>query len=205
MNYSGYASIHARHIPDKVCLIERAPEVGERRSFTWKEFNDEINRTANFLAKELGVESGDFVMHLQNNSLEWIITYYAVIRIGAVVVPLNFRFEAPDVLYAAEVCQPKVFILGSEFLKVVQPIQKELKTIRSYICVGDDVPADMIDFKSLHACDDVSDALVEVKPDHALAMMFTSGTTGRPKTGAPHPFFTEQHRHRQRHELFCPE
>ena len=45
MNYSGYASIHARHIPDKVCLIERTPAAGERRTFTWKQFNDEINRT----------------------------------------------------------------------------------------------------------------------------------------------------------------
>ena len=55
MNYSGYASIHARHIPDKVCLIERTPASGERRTFTWKEFNDEINRTANYLVKELKV------------------------------------------------------------------------------------------------------------------------------------------------------
>ena len=92
MNYSSYASIHARHIPDKVCLIERTPEKGQRRFFTWKEFNDEINRTANFLAKELGVKHGDFVMHLQKDSLEWLVTYFAIIRLGAIVVPLNFRF-----------------------------------------------------------------------------------------------------------------
>ena len=82
MNYSGYASIHARHIPDKVCLIERTPAQGSRRTLTWKEFNDHINRTANYLSKELGVEHGDFVLHLQNNSLEWLVTYYAIIRLG---------------------------------------------------------------------------------------------------------------------------
>ncbi len=181
MNYSGYASIHARHIPDKVCLIERSPAIGERRSLTWKEFNNEINRTSNYLAKELGVKDGDFVMHLQKDSLEWLITYFAIIRIGAVVVPLNFRFETSDVLYAAEVSTPDVFILGSEFLGVVQPAQKDLSTIKHYICVGDDVPEDMIDFKLVRNYDDTSDALVDVDRDHALAMMFTSGTTGKPK------------------------
>jgi len=181
LNYSCYASIHARHIPDKICLIERSPVTGLRRSFTWKEFNDEINRAANFLAKKTGVKQGDFVMHLQNNSLEWLVTYYAIIRLGAVIVPLNFRFESSDVLYAARVCNPDVVILGSEFLGVIHPIQKDLITVKNYICIGDDVPDDMIDFKTVQNYEDISDALVEVDRDHALAMMFTSGTTGKPK------------------------
>jgi len=181
LNYSGYASIHARHIPDKVCLIERTPAEGKRRTFTWKEFNDEINRTANYLTKELGVKREDFIMHLQKDSLEWLVTYFAIIRIGAVVVPLNFRFESSDILYAAEVCNPDVFILGSEFLSVVQPAQKNLSTIKKYICVGKDVPDDMIDYNTIVKYQDTSDALVEVKRDHSLAMMFTSGTTGKPK------------------------
>jgi acyl-CoA synthetase (AMP-forming)/AMP-acid ligase II len=181
MNFSKYAVIHARHIPEKVCLIERTPSINLRRDLTWKQFNDEINRTANYLSKELGVNDGDIVMHLQNNSLEWLITYFAIIKIGAIVVPLNFRFVEPDILYAADVCDPKVFILGSEFLPVVQPVQKELRTVKHYICVGDTVPDDMVDYKTISVYDDISEALVDVDDDHDLAMMFTSGTTGKPK------------------------
>ncbi len=181
MNYSGYASIHARHIPDRVCLIERTPAAGTRRTFTWQEFNDEINRTANFLAKELGVKYGDFVMHLQNNSLEWLVTYYAIIRLGAVVVPLNFRFESSDILYAAGVCNPDVFILGSEFLGVVAPARDQLPSVKHYICIGEEVPQGYIGFQQVLDYPDTSDALVEVDRDHDLAMMFTSGTTGKPK------------------------
>ncbi|MBA3010511.1 MAG: AMP-binding protein [Proteobacteria bacterium] len=181
MNYSGYASIHARHIPDKVCLIERTPANGTRRSFTWQEFNDEINRTANYLAKVLKVKHGDFVMHLQNNSLEWMVTYFAIIRLGAVVVPLNFRFESSDILFAAGVCNPDVFIFGAEFIGVVQPIKEKLTTVQHFICVGEGVPGDVIDFSVIQAYADTSDALVEVDRDHSLAMMFTSGTTGKPK------------------------
>ena len=181
MNYAKYATIHARHLSDKICLIERAPSINRRRTLTWKEFNDGINKVANYLSKELGVKQGDYVMHLQNNSLEWLITYYGIIKLGAVIVPLNFRFVESDILYAAEVCDPKLFILGSEFLPVVQPVRNELVTIEKYICVGDEVPDDMIDYSAIADSDDISEALVDVADHHNLAMMFTSGTTGKPK------------------------
>ncbi len=181
MNYSKYAAIHARHLPEKICLIERTPAQGDRRTLTWKLFNDAINRTANYLSKECNVKNGDYVMHLQNNSLEWLITYYGIIRLGAIVVPLNFRFEGSDILFAAKVCKPKVFILGSEFLKVVQPIQKDLSTVNTYISLGVDAPSDMIDYRQIAEYSDISDALVDVDDHHDLTMMFTSGTTGNPK------------------------
>lgn len=183
MNYSEYALIHARHIPDKVCLIEKSYNNNTRRTLTWKEFNDEINRTANFLSKKLGIQHNDFVMHLQNNSLEWMITYYAIIRLGAIVVPLNFRFESSDILYAANVCKPKAFLFGSEFLPVVIPIKKELLSVKNYICLGDYISddKDLIDFKNIQEYQDISNAMVETNIFHDLAMMFTSGTTGRPK------------------------
>ena len=181
MNYSKYAAMHARHLSNKICLIERTPSSGLRRTLTWKQFNDAINRTANYLSKKCDIKDGDYVMHLQNNSLEWLITYYAIIRLGAIVVPLNYRFESSDVLYAAGVCHPKVFIFGSEFLKVVQPVQSKMKTIQQYICIGDTVPEDMTGYATIEAYDDLSDAMVDVDDQHDLAMMFTSGTTGTPK------------------------
>ena len=181
MNYSKYAAIHARHLSDKICLIERTPSQGERRTLTWKQFNDAINRTANYLSRECNVKNGDYVMHLQNNSLEWLITYYGIIRLGAIVVPLNFRFEGPDILFAAKVCNPGVFILGSEFLKVVQPIQEKLDTVKTYISVGQEVPPDMIDYQDIAEYPDISDAIDDVDDHHDLTMMFTSGTTGNPK------------------------
>ena len=181
MNYANYAAVHARHLADKICLIERTPSVNQRRTLTWRQFNDEINKVANYLSKDLGIKDGDFVMHLQNNSLEWLITYYGIIKIGAVVVPLNFRFVGADILYAAKICNPKAFIIGSEFLPVVQSVQKDLKTVRQYICVGESVPDDMIDYRTLAASSDISEAIIDVADHHDLAMMFTSGTTGDPK------------------------
>jgi len=181
-NFARYAVIHSRHVPDKVCLIERTPSKNERRSLTWKEFNDEINRAANYLSKECGVKKGGVVLHLLNNSLEWLITYFAVIKLGAVVVPLNFRFVKSDIKYSADVSKATVFILGSEFLPEVQPVQNEMPTIKKYICIGDTVPADMLDYsKTVAKHGDISEAIVDVDQFADLAMMFTSGTTGTPK------------------------
>jgi acyl-CoA synthetase (AMP-forming)/AMP-acid ligase II len=113
--------------------------------------------------------------------LEWLITYYGIIKLGPVVVPLNFRFVGPDIQYAAEVCHPKVFILGAEFLPVVQPLQQRLTTMQAYICTGTPIPEDMIDYATLAAYPNTAEAIVEVEDQHDVAMMFTSGTTGRPK------------------------
>ncbi len=181
MNYANYACLHARNLPEKICLIERTPTTGERRTLTWKVFNQSINRVANYLRKELGIQQGDYVMHLQNNSLEWLVSYYAIIKLGAVVVPLNFRFVGSDIKYAANVSSPKAFFLGSEFLPVVEPVREELTTIKNFICVGDTIGEGMIDYRELAAYDDLSEALVDVDSDADLAMMFTSGTTGKPK------------------------
>ena len=48
MNYASYDTIHACHLSEKVCLIERTPSIKKRRTLTWKEFNNKINRTANY-------------------------------------------------------------------------------------------------------------------------------------------------------------
>jgi acyl-CoA synthetase (AMP-forming)/AMP-acid ligase II len=181
MNYARYATIHARHLPEKICLIERTPSTHERRTLTWRQFNEAINKVANYLSTELGVRHGDYVMHLQHNSLEWLITYYGIIKLGAVVVPLNFRFVGADIQYAAEVCHPKVFILGVEFLPVVQPLRQRLTTVQAYICAGTQVPEEMIDYATLAAYPESTEVMVEVEDQHDVAMMFTSGTTGRPK------------------------
>jgi fatty-acyl-CoA synthase len=181
MNYARYATIHARHLPHKICLVERTPSTKHRRTLTWRQFNEAINRVANYLSIELGVQAGDYVLHLQHNSLEWLITYYGIIKLGAVVVPLNFRFVGADIQYAAAVSHPKVFILGAEFLPVVQPLQQHLTTVQAYICVGDQVPGGMISYATLAAYPNTAEAIVAVDDQHNLALMFTSGTTGTPK------------------------
>jgi len=181
MNFASYGIINAKKYPDKEFLIECTPSTRKRRALTWKKFNEETNRVANYLQKQLKVKKGDFVMHLQMNSLEWIVTYHAILRVGAVAVPLNFRFASSDIKYAADASSPKVFILGEGFLEKVEPIRKEMETVTSYICIGDNVPADMIPYSEVLSSSSSEDVLVEVDDEDPAELMFTSGTTGPPK------------------------
>jgi hypothetical protein len=69
MNYARYATIHARHLPEKICLIERTPSTHARRTLTWRQFNEAINRVANYLSTELG--SGVVIMSFTSSTIAW--------------------------------------------------------------------------------------------------------------------------------------
>lgn len=181
MNFGNYGIINAKKYPDKEFLVELRPSQNQRRSLTWKQFNEETNKVANYLQKDCGVKKGDFVMHLLMNSLEWVVTFHAILRTGAVAVPLNFRFASGDIKYAVDACDPKAFILGDGFLGKVQPIQNEMKTIGAYICLGENIPGDMMSYAEIVKGADTEDVLVEVEADAPAELMFTSGTTGPPK------------------------
>ncbi len=181
MNFASYGIVNAKKYPEKDFLIECSPSKNIRRALTWQEFNEQTNRVANYLQKELGIKKGDFVMHLLMNSLEWIVTYHAILRVGAVAVPLNFRFAGTDIKYAADASNPKAFILGDGFLDKVNPIREEMKTISTYICIGANVPADMLDYSDVLNDSGTEDVLVEVDGEDPAELMFTSGTTGPPK------------------------
>ena len=181
MNFSSYGVINAGKYPQKDFLIECTPSMNKRRVLPWREFNEETNRVANYLQKELGIKKGDFVLHLQLNSLEWMVTYHAILRTGAVTVPLNFRFASSDIKYAADACNPKLLIMGEGFLPKIEPIREEMKTVESYICIGDNIPDGMIDYKDVLKNSSTDDVLVAVEGDDPAELMFTSGTTGPPK------------------------
>ena len=95
-----------------------------RRSLTWEQFDDQANKIANYLINDCGVKKGDIVVHLMMNSMEWYASYIAVLKTGATVTPLNFRFASDDIKYAADVTKCKVFIFGDQFNARVEPIMK---------------------------------------------------------------------------------
>ncbi len=181
MNFSYYCRLNASKHKDKMCLIERDPKTNKRRALTWEAFNLEVNRTANYLRKELGIKKGDRILHLLNNSIEWITIYFGIIKLGATVVPLNFRFISEDIKYAGEIAKAKVFFLGTEFWDRVGPIRKDLKSVQNYVVVGETSPPDTISYSDIENFTDTEEAIVDMRDEDDLALMFTSGTTGAAK------------------------
>ena len=84
---------NARMYGNETALTEREPGKNIRREINWQRFDDLANQVAQALMAR-GVRKGDRVVHLMMNCLEWLPIYFGILRTGAWVVPLNFRFIA---------------------------------------------------------------------------------------------------------------
>ena len=171
---------NARMYGDEVALIERIPEKGIRREMTWLEFDEQATKFANALIQR-GIKKGDKVIHLMMNCLEWLPTYFGILRTGAWAVPLNFRFSADDILYCARIAEAKAMIYGKEFVDRIDAIREDLETIESYFFVGDSSPEGTINFKEVLEQGETTPVMVGLHYEDEAALYFTSGTTGQPK------------------------
>ena len=170
---------NARMYPDEVALIEKIPAEGKRFEITWKEFDEQANRFANGLRTK-GISKGDKVMHLMNNSIEWLVAYFGIVRTGAWVVPLNFRFASADIKFCAEVAEPQILVFGQEFTERIDPIKKELSSVKYFICCGSEVPSYARSFARVIDESLANPTGVELGFGDPCGLYFTSGTTGQP-------------------------
>jgi len=199
---------NARMYGDEIALVERNPAKNSRREITWEQFDAEANRVANALAAK-GIKKDDKVVHLMMNCIEWLPAYFGVLRTGAWVVPLNFRFSADDIQYCSEIVEAKAFIFGEEFIDRVNHIKKTLdNTVKDYIFIG---PEDLRPEYAEQYTEVIAAASDEPLPEasdlnDSAALYFTSGTTGTPKAvllthrNLEHACYVENRHHNQTHE-----
>ncbi len=199
---------NARMYGDEIALVERNPAKNSRREITWEQFDAEANRVANALAAK-GIKKDDKVVHLMMNCIEWLPAYFGVLRTGAWVVPLNFRFSADDIQYCSEIAEAKAFIFGEEFIDRVNHIKKTLdNTVKDYIFIG---PEDLRPEYAEQYTEVIAAASDEPLPEasdlnDSAALYFTSGTTGTPKAvllthrNLEHACYVENRHHNQTHE-----
>lgn len=180
MNISEMVARNARMFPDTVALIEREPNKKRRMQITWKQFDERVNRIANGLIAR-GIGKGDRVAHWMMNSINWLEAYVAIIRTGALAVPLNFRFTSQDFKYCMDVAEPKAVIFDEQFSDYVKPIRDKFFPMNNYIVVGENAPPNMVHFEDLIAESSSQPVEIEISDEDPCGIYFTSGTTGPPK------------------------
>ncbi len=219
---------NARKYGNDVCLVEINPQIQEtrrmlwkdfdliqptsdlcyRREITWHVFNEKANRFAQLLLSR-GVKKGDKVAILLMNCLEWLPIYFGILKIGALAVPMNFRYSSEEIKYCLDLAEADVLVFGPEFIGRVETIAEDISKGRILFYVGGDCPCFAEDYDKLTSnCASVSPGIA-ISDDDDAAIYFSSGTTGFPKAilhthrSLMHASIVEQkHHHQTKDDVF---
>ena len=110
-------------------LIESSSTDAYRSEISWSDFNKKANRFANLLLTR-GIKKGDKVAVLLMNCLEWLPIYFGVLKSGALVVPLNYRYTSDEIRYCLDLSDSDVLIFGPEFIGRVEEICDSIPKIK---------------------------------------------------------------------------
>jgi fatty-acyl-CoA synthase len=189
------AEVSARRYPNKPYLVFYDTPI------SFAEFHDEANRIAGYLQQVCGVAKGDRVMLLMQNSPQFMIGYYGILRADAVVVPLNPMNITPEILKFSKDAGSDKMLVSQELYARVEPLLKSGDVKQAIVAAYSDylkAPT------QLAVPDFIAAARVEIKepgvtlwkdviaqnlkpgpltagPDDLAVMPYTSGTTGTPK------------------------
>ncbi len=191
---------NAREWPNDTALIEINPDQPEtrrvtwhdfelvepstkkkhyRREITWAVFDEKANRVANML-KSYNIGKGKKVAILLMNCIDWLPIYFGILKTGAVVVPMNFRYASNEIEYCLKLSESDMLIFGPEFIGRVEEIVERIPGV-DLVFEGPGCPGFADDLTELiNECSSTF-PLCTLTEDDDAAIYFSSGTTGFPK------------------------
>ncbi len=177
MHAADLLSARARLTPDRVALVD----MDSGRRYSYVQLNARANRLANLLRERYGVQKGDRVSILAHNSVDYIDLFYGLAKIGAIFAPLNWRLVARELVYIVNDCEPKVLFCGAEFAGLLAEMRPEVN-VPHYVALEGAAVDSAACYEELRAGTSSREPdRPPLEPDDTYAILYTSGTTGRPK------------------------
>jgi long-chain acyl-CoA synthetase len=161
------------YYPDKDCAI-----CGEQR-VTYRQFEARINKLVNLLYG-LGLEKGDRVSVLAENSMTALEAMIALEKSGMVWAPLNFRHLPTEHAYHLNNAESRALIMQQHFAEGIESIKDELETVEHFIVDGEGYSG-MDRYDDLMAKASGKPTDIDIDENDPVALMYTSGTTGKAK------------------------
>jgi acyl-CoA synthetase (AMP-forming)/AMP-acid ligase II len=172
MNTAEFLLITSAVVPEREALV------GEKERITFAAMSERVNRLANALAAR-GVGHGTAVAVMAMNSPQFVETYYAVAKLGAVLVPLNYRAKREEIYYMLTNSESEYLFVSHRYIDLCQGLG-DLPSLREmYLYDGqiDHVPmySDLLEEGS------PDELFTEVDENDPTVVIYTSGTTAMPK------------------------
>ncbi len=176
MLYGDWIGRWGRSFPEKEAIVDTI----EDRRYTYGEFSANVCRMANFLHSNLGVSQGDRVAVLACNRTEYLTLFFAVSRLGAILVPLNVRLASEEFVYYLKDSTPKVLFFDSDHSSIVGELQSKVD-LAFYVCFDADGTVGQSLARVWDQLPIAPPPEINIHPDDPQLIIYTSGTTGLPK------------------------
>jgi long-chain acyl-CoA synthetase len=153
--------------------------VFEGQAFSFRELNTKVEAVAGGLS-QLGLAKGDVITLYAANSWEWMVSYYAIARLGAVINPVNTMLTPDEIEFVVQDCSARAIIASPEKVGPTLAV-KDRTDVRELISFGDPVEPGAVSFNALLDSDTIAPDAGDIDPDSLSTIGYTSGTTGHPK------------------------
>lgn len=150
------------------------------RTTTWGQLDERVTKLAGALGRR-GVSFGDRVLVLMLNRTEFIESVLAVNKLGAIAVPVNFRMTPPEIAFLVGDCAARVAVTESVLAPVATAVRELDPTLETVIVAGGATEDGLLGYDDLIAEPGLDAEPVDIPNDAPALIMYTSGTTGRPK------------------------
>ncbi|WLR49296.1 long-chain-fatty-acid--CoA ligase [Halobacillus litoralis] len=171
MNLSELLAYQSRKYPGKEGIV--TPE--ER--LTYQEWNSQVNQLARGLMR-LGIQAGDKVIIHMPNTKEFVISYFAIHRLGAIVVPINARLVLNEITYIYDHSDAVALLTHDLLIDQVKGLADE--RVGTFIKTGD-VDGAWHSFSDILSKEEPLEMINDAHEDEEASILYTSGTTGQPK------------------------
>ncbi|MEM9301147.1 MAG: long-chain fatty acid--CoA ligase [Pseudomonadota bacterium] len=175
MDVRDWIATHANRTPDALAQIDHATG----RRFTYAEMHERVARIAGHLRETVGIGVGDVVAVLGNNSSDMLDIDFACGRIGAIFLPMNTRLAAPEIAFQLDDARPRVLFVGDGFDAIASEAVDQADVTPTTVRFG--TKASEPNLESLIREAPRLVAVERREPEDGWTLIYSSGTTGRPK------------------------
>ena len=146
---------------------------------TYGQFLERCDRWSSRL-QGLGVKRGDRIAYIAQNIPAHLEGYYAVPRIGAVLVPINYRLANADFVYIVNHCGARLICVDKDYVEVIEAIRDQLPSVEHFVAL-EGAREGWLDYEAEIAAAPEHFEAVDIHEDDLITINYTSGTTAKPK------------------------